>query len=111
MGDARDDWAILRALSEVVGKPLPYDSTDGVRSRLADVSPHFAEVDSVQTPIWLNGEYFKVWLPILSHGTLQEHAITAYLHTPAILVAWASSHFQGSRGHPAGDVLWYGVVP
>lgn len=62
VGDARDDWAILRALSEVLGKPLSYNSPDDVRSRLADVSPHFAQVDTVQAPIWLNGEYFKVGL-------------------------------------------------
>jgi len=39
IGDARDDWAIIRALSEVCGKPLAYDSLDGVRARMADISP------------------------------------------------------------------------
>ena len=33
-GEAREDWAILRALSEVLGKPLPYD-TLGQRARAA----------------------------------------------------------------------------
>lgn len=33
-GEARDDWKILRALSEVLGKALPYDSADEVRSLL-----------------------------------------------------------------------------
>ena len=60
MGDARNDWEIVRALSEILEKPLPYDTTDQIRSRLADVAPHFAEVDTVQSPMWLNGEYFKV---------------------------------------------------
>jgi len=60
VGDAREDWAIVRALSEILGKPLPYNTIDEVRGRLADVAPHFAELDSVQSPIWLNGEYFKV---------------------------------------------------
>ncbi|HRC26934.1 MAG TPA: NADH-quinone oxidoreductase subunit NuoG, partial [Alphaproteobacteria bacterium] len=32
-GQAREDWAILRALSEVLGKTLPYDSLDSIRSR------------------------------------------------------------------------------
>ncbi|MFQ3623802.1 MAG: molybdopterin-dependent oxidoreductase, partial [Acetobacteraceae bacterium] len=36
-GDAREDWAILRALSEAVGSPLPYDTIDEVRRRLARV--------------------------------------------------------------------------
>ncbi len=36
-GDGRDDWKILRALSEAAGAPLPYVDIDGVRQRLAQV--------------------------------------------------------------------------
>ena len=64
MGDAREDWMIIRALSEVCGRALPYDTLEGVRARLADVAPHFGAVDPVQAPIWLNGEYFKVRLAL-----------------------------------------------
>jgi NADH dehydrogenase (ubiquinone) Fe-S protein 1 len=39
-GLARDDWKIIRALSEVAGCPLPYDSLAGVRKRLVEVSPN-----------------------------------------------------------------------
>jgi NADH dehydrogenase (ubiquinone) Fe-S protein 1 len=59
-GDGRDDWKILRALSEVAGAPLPYNSVVGVRERLATVAPHMGEVKAVEAPLWLNGEYFKV---------------------------------------------------
>lgn len=59
VGDAREDWRIVRALSEVVGKRLPYDDHAGVRARLAQVAPHFANINAVQTPVWLNGEYVK----------------------------------------------------
>ncbi|EIE20556.1 NADH:ubiquinone oxidoreductase 76 kDa subunit, partial [Coccomyxa subellipsoidea C-169] len=61
VGDARNDWEIVRALSELLEKPLPYDTVEQVRSRLADVAPHFVEVDTVQSPMWLNGEYFKAF--------------------------------------------------
>ena len=61
-GDARDDWKIVCALSDVLGVPLPYSTLDGVRERLVDVAPHMAEVHTVQPPLWLNGEYFKVSL-------------------------------------------------
>ncbi|MEM7768683.1 MAG: NADH-quinone oxidoreductase subunit NuoG [Pseudomonadota bacterium] len=33
-GDAREGWAIFRALSEAMGKPLPYDTADAVRESL-----------------------------------------------------------------------------
>lgn len=37
-GDARDDWSILRALSDVVGRPLPFDDFAGLRrAMIADV--------------------------------------------------------------------------
>lgn len=60
IGDARDDWKVVRALSEVLGAPLPYNSLDDVRRRLADVAPHFGRRDALEPPLWLNGEYFKV---------------------------------------------------
>jgi len=42
-GDAREDWAILRALSEVLGNKLPYDSFAALRARIAAEWPHLAE--------------------------------------------------------------------
>ena len=38
-GAARTDWKILRALSEVTGKVLPYDNDDDIRDRLAQYIP------------------------------------------------------------------------
>lgn len=39
-GLARDDWKIIRALSEVLGLPLPYDNLDEIRCRLEQVAPN-----------------------------------------------------------------------
>ncbi|HYM17074.1 MAG TPA: NADH-quinone oxidoreductase subunit NuoG [Micropepsaceae bacterium] len=44
-GDAKEDWAILRALSEVAGKKLPYDSIDALRAAIIADAPHFASRD------------------------------------------------------------------
>lgn len=60
-GDAREDWKIIRALSEVIGQALPYDSLAGVRGRLGEVAPHLVQQGAVQQPMWLNGEYFKAF--------------------------------------------------
>jgi NADH dehydrogenase (ubiquinone) Fe-S protein 1 len=38
-GKAREDWQILRALSEVLGSPLPYDTIAQVRDRAREISP------------------------------------------------------------------------
>ncbi|KAJ6824434.1 NADH-ubiquinone oxidoreductase subunit [Iris pallida] len=45
VGDARDDWKIIRALSEVAGVQLPYDSIEGVRARIGQVAPNLLQVD------------------------------------------------------------------
>jgi NADH-quinone oxidoreductase subunit G len=42
-GDAREDWAILRALSDVLGAKLPYDSFAALRARIAAEWPQLAE--------------------------------------------------------------------
>ena len=39
-GDAREDWAILRALSDVLGAKLPYDSLAQLRQKLFAAHPH-----------------------------------------------------------------------
>jgi len=46
-GDAREDWAIIRALSEHLGARLPYDSLEQLRERLMADHPSFGQVDYV----------------------------------------------------------------
>jgi NADH-quinone oxidoreductase subunit G len=49
-GQAKDDWAILRALSAKVGRTLPYDSLAQLRARLMADHPTFGRVDYVPAP-------------------------------------------------------------
>ncbi|NRF08318.1 NADH-quinone oxidoreductase subunit NuoG [Agrobacterium pusense] len=46
-GEAREDWAILRALSDVLGKKLPFDSLSALRGQLYVAHPHLAETDEI----------------------------------------------------------------
>ena len=39
---------VLRALSEELGTPLPYDSLDEVRTRLAELAPHLVRYDVIE---------------------------------------------------------------
>ncbi|WP_309084877.1 NADH-quinone oxidoreductase subunit NuoG [Chelativorans sp.] len=50
-GDAREDWAILRALSDVLGHKLPFDSLQQLRAMLYAEHPHFAALDSIEPGI------------------------------------------------------------
>jgi NADH-quinone oxidoreductase subunit G len=51
-GEAREDWTIVRALSDRLGRRLPYDSLTQVRARLAAVAPHLAELGIVTPAPW-----------------------------------------------------------
>ncbi len=47
-GEAREDWAILRALSDVLGKKLPYDSLAQLRKELFAAHPHLQRIDQIE---------------------------------------------------------------
>ena len=47
-GEAREDWKIIRALSGVLGKPLPFDSATALRAKLFEAHPHLALLDLVE---------------------------------------------------------------
>ncbi len=47
-GEAREDWKINRALSGVLGKPLPFDTTQQLRAKMYEAHPHLALLDLVE---------------------------------------------------------------
>lgn len=47
-GAAREDWKILRAASEFVGAPLPYDDVEALRDRMEEISPTLRQYDIVE---------------------------------------------------------------
>ena len=46
-GEAREDWAILRALSDVLGVKLGYDLLGALRKSLIAAFPHFGSIDHI----------------------------------------------------------------
>ena len=46
-GDAREDWAILRALSDALGAKLPYDSLVALRQSMFAAHPHLMHVGQI----------------------------------------------------------------
>ncbi|RJF67331.1 NADH-quinone oxidoreductase subunit NuoG [Rhodopseudomonas palustris] len=47
-GDAREDWAIIRALSDALGARLPYDSLQALRKAIFAAVPHLMRVDQIE---------------------------------------------------------------
>jgi NADH-quinone oxidoreductase subunit G len=54
-GDAREDWTIVRALSDALGKRLPFDNVSQLERRLFAANPRFQQLDAVQPAAW--GEF------------------------------------------------------
>ncbi len=52
VGDAREDWTIIRALSDVLGQSIGFASLADVRKRLVEVNPVFDEVGEVTGAEW-----------------------------------------------------------
>lgn len=76
-GEAKENWAILRALSAELGKTLEYDSLAQLRQALISEVPHLAQVDEVPE----NG-----WKPVtagkLGKGTFSQTSVNFYLTNP-----------------------------
>lgn len=54
LNEAREDWTIIRALSDVLGRPLPYSSADQIHKRLADIAPHMVySLGDVERPSFI----------------------------------------------------------
>ncbi|MFM9890618.1 MAG: NADH-quinone oxidoreductase subunit NuoG [Rickettsiales bacterium] len=58
--EAREDWWAIRALSEVLSKPLPYKTLNELRARIVREFPHFAVRDAKPDVAWVAGKASKV---------------------------------------------------
>merc|ERR1712107_630221 len=47
-GEAREDWKIIRVVSEVIGEKLPYDKIGELRARMAEVSPNLVRYGTAE---------------------------------------------------------------
>ena len=77
-GDGREDWTILRALSERLGQTLPYDSLPELRARMIEIAPQLASIDEITTTEW--GDFGKAG--DLSADAFEGSGTSYYLSNP-----------------------------
>ncbi|CTQ49637.1 NADH-quinone oxidoreductase subunit NuoG [Jannaschia donghaensis] len=77
-GDAKENWAILRALSAEVGLQLSFDSIAQLRRALVKTAPHLAEIDEVA----VNTFAPTAALPALADGDFDVTISDFYLTNP-----------------------------
>ena len=51
-GEAKEDWAILRALSERLGEPLPFDTIEQLRAQMFEKHPHLQALNTITPAEW-----------------------------------------------------------
>ncbi|KAL0089371.1 NADH dehydrogenase Fe-S protein subunit 1 NDUFS1 [Phycomyces blakesleeanus] len=82
---AREDWKIIRALSEVAGQTLPYDDLASVRSRLSEISPALTRYDVIETPSTAQlGLSTQIKSNVQSSGEVLSSVIKNFYQTDAI---------------------------
>jgi NADH-quinone oxidoreductase subunit G len=76
-GEAKENWAILRALSAELGAVQPWDTLAQLRRALVDAVPHLAEIDRVPENDWLR-------LPLSKPGSgeIRPAGLDFYLSNP-----------------------------
>jgi NADH-quinone oxidoreductase subunit G len=98
-GDAREDWTILRALSDVLGKKLPYDDLNTLRERMLADAPAWSALD--QAPVCPGAEV-PVWSNIGTPGTteatpfaypIRDFYLTNPVARASLVMAECSAHF------------------
>ncbi|MDJ0513841.1 MAG: NADH-quinone oxidoreductase subunit NuoG [Methyloceanibacter sp.] len=47
-GEAREDWTILKHLSNALGKPLPFETLQELRSKMYAAAPQLAQLDALE---------------------------------------------------------------
>ena len=52
LGQAKEDWRIIRALSGAIDKPLPFDDLSDLRKLLSDTVPSFGSMNEIITNAW-----------------------------------------------------------
>jgi NADH-quinone oxidoreductase subunit G len=77
-GDAREDWAIFRALSDVLGKRLPFDSLEALRAEMAKAVPALG-VEGLADYGWS-----EPTLPSAVNGKITDYPIKDFYLTNAI---------------------------
>ncbi|ORZ18103.1 G subunit of NADH dehydrogenase [Absidia repens] len=82
---AREDWKIVRALSEVAGHTLPYDDLPSIRSRLTEMSPALTRYDVIEpsTNAALGVQSLRQ-ANVASSGAVLENVIKNFYRTDAI---------------------------
>jgi NADH-quinone oxidoreductase subunit G len=97
-GEAKENWAILRALSAELGATLPWDSLAALRRAVTSAHPHLGRIDAVAANDWT-----PLGLRDMGSATFRNAIKDFYLTNPiarASTVMAELSALQAARANP-----------
>ncbi|SEK99261.1 NADH dehydrogenase subunit G [Roseovarius nanhaiticus] len=95
-GDAKENWAILRALSGELDATLPYDSLPQLRQALVAEVPHLAQIDQVAENDWQPLEA-KAMGKATFRSAIKDHYLTNPVARASQLMAELSANAKARR--------------
>ncbi|MDG1354564.1 MAG: NADH-quinone oxidoreductase subunit NuoG [Sulfitobacter sp.] len=95
-GQAKENWAILRALSAELDSVLPYDSLAGLRQALVKAHPHLGQVDHVAENDWAAEAQGKMTSAAFSYA-ISDFYLTNPIARASSLMAELSANAKARR--------------
>jgi NADH-quinone oxidoreductase subunit G len=99
-GEAKEDWAIIRALSERVGQTLPYDTLDQLRTRLMADHPTFGRIDYLAPAVSFDAAGLGA-KGELGDLALRSIVVDPYLNNPIARASATMAELSAQRVAPA----------
>ena len=96
-GEAKENWAILRALSDTLGAVLPYDSLGALRHAIVADVPHLGRIDEVPENAWQVLPEGKIGVAPFGNA-VSDHYLTNPIARSSTLMAELSANARARAG-------------
>ena len=100
-GEAKETWAILRALSAEIGATQPWDTHSGLRSAMFNAVPHLHHIDAVDENAWVPVKTRKKPAKASFRYAVKDHYLTNPIARASQLMAELSAQ---AAAHDAEDI-------
>ena len=98
-GEAKENWAILRALSAELGATLPWDSLPQLRQKLVAEVPHLARIDEVPGNTWASTEPGSLGKASFRYA-IKDFYLSNPIARSSVLMAELSANAKARRDQP-----------
>ncbi|MEJ6708034.1 MAG: NADH-quinone oxidoreductase subunit NuoG [Amylibacter sp.] len=90
-GDARENWAVLRALSAELGQTLPFDSLSALRADMFAQAPHLGAIDQVPENVWTPIKGKKLKKGVLVNAITEHYQTNPIARASQVMAELASN--------------------